>query len=169
MAKFGTSKKTQANATGAIVSVRGRREPGTHTLRGFGDEFSPTLSRFAMQPFATFGETATGWRTPRVDLCEDDKSYEVEIELPGVRKEDLEVTVIDGRLEIQCEPNMERDDEERMYRLREIGHRSFYRSVPLPRDADEENVEATLEDGCLVVEILKTDEENARGTRIDVR
>jgi HSP20 family protein len=91
--------------------------------------------------------------TPLSDIEETDDAYIVDIELPGVKKEDINVEVIDQRLVVSGE----RRDSERAGRLR---HRSrawgkFYYEVRLPERVDPDKVEATLEEGVLHLRVPK--------------
>ncbi len=90
---------------------------------------------------------------PRVDISESDTGYEVRADIPGVRKEDLKVTLLDGVLTIQGERRQEQKEEtERMHRLERV-YGSFSRSFHLPDDADAAAMTATANDGQLTVSL----------------
>ena len=125
--------------------------------------FGTPLARF---PFGMpeFG----GWRQPAVDIRDAGDTYEVTVELPGISKDNVEVNVNRDRLEIRAEETTKEEDQDEGYFQREIGQRSFYRSLTLPPDSDTEKVEAELEDGCLCVTVEKKEggEESQRRIRV---
>lgn len=92
---------------------------------------------------------------PALDVyTEDDKQLVAEAHVPGFGKDDIEVNVHNGVLEIKGEKHdkSEDKDKKRSYVVRE-SHASFYRSIALPKYADGEHVKATFEDGVLKVTI----------------
>jgi HSP20 family protein len=101
---------------------------------------------------------------PAVDIEETEDAWIVEAELPGVRKEDLNVDVREGELAISGEiKERERKGIVRR-RARRVGEFDFH--VTLPGDVDPEAVDAQLNDGVLTVRIPKP--EQARPRRIEV-
>ncbi len=96
--------------------------------------------------------TMSDWH-PRVDIAETDTSYEIQADIPGVRKEDLKVTVDNGVLTVQGERQQEKkEDNARMHRVeRFYGH--FSRSFTLPEDADIAALTANANEGQLTVSV----------------
>ena len=111
------------------------------------------------------GEMAV--RRFEVDVREDEEHYFIEANLPGVSKENVDLTVEDGVLTIsaQNERDEERKDENFHIREREIG--KFSRSFRLPSEVDTESVNATLSNGVLTVTLDKA--ETARPRKITVK
>jgi HSP20 family protein len=102
---------------------------------------------------------------PVSDIEETEDAYVLEIELPGVKKEDVNIDVVDQRLVVSGE----RREKERKGRLR---HRSrvwgkFYYEVSLPERVQPENVEASLTDGVLHVRVPKN--RDAAHRRVEIR
>jgi HSP20 family protein len=91
--------------------------------------------------------------TPAVDVFEKDNRLFTRVDLPGLKKEDVKVEVIDGQLSISGERKSEVEEtKDDFYRCeREYG--SFYRSVPLPEGVKLEDVKATFADGVLEVSV----------------
>ena len=90
---------------------------------------------------------------PRVDISESDKGYEVRADIPGVRKEDLKVTLQHGVLTVQGERHQEKkEDNERLHRV-ERSYGSFSRSFRLPDDADASAMSASAKEGQLTVTV----------------
>lgn len=106
-----------------------------------------------------------GISAPAMDIHQDDKQLEITAELPGVKEEDVEISVEDGVLTLRGEKRSSRDDEESGYRERSYG--SFERRIALPFNIDENACSAHFEDGVLKITLPKT-EEKARGRRIPV-
>ena len=95
--------------------------------------------------------------TPAMDVYTDDdgKQLVAEVQAPGFTKDDVEVNVHDGVLEIKGEKHDKEEEGKkgkRNYMLRE-SHASFYRRIALPRHADANSVKAHFEDGVLKVTV----------------
>lgn len=92
---------------------------------------------------------------PAIDIyTEDDKQLVTEVQAPGFNKDDVEVSVHNGVLEIKGEKHSKEEDKgkKRSYMVRE-SHASFYRSIALPKHADADNVSADFSDGVLKVTV----------------
>lgn len=96
---------------------------------------------------------------PRVDAYETDDKVVLEVELPGVKKDGLKVTVEDGVLRISGEKKGEREEKGRNYRLVERSYGRFERSFVLPDYVDAKNITAKYVDGVLTLELPKKKEE----------
>ncbi|HVM05642.1 MAG TPA: Hsp20/alpha crystallin family protein [Acidimicrobiales bacterium] len=103
--------------------------------------------------------------TPPADVEESDDAFTVEIELPGVRKDDLDIEVAGRRLTVTGE----RKERQRVgiLRRRERVVGRFHYEVVLPADVEEDGVEARLDDGVLTIRLPKP--VNDRPRRIQVR
>lgn len=95
---------------------------------------------------------------PKVDVIDHDKDIEVRAALPGVKKENLELTITDQTINIHATTKKDEKKEEagRYYR-REIMHGEYQRTLALPSNVDSENAKATFKDGLLKVVIPKTE------------
>ncbi len=91
--------------------------------------------------------------SPRVDVFEKDNRLITKIDLPGLKKEDVEVEFVDGRLVIFGERKTEAEKKEENYYRCEREYGSFYRTVPLPENVRFEDVKATFADGVLEVSV----------------
>ena len=107
---------------------------------------------------STFGRGLGGqteW-SPAVDIRETDQELTFEIEVPGVKLEDVEVTAEDGILTIQGQRSEERSEgDEGRYHLVERRYGSFMRRFQLPQGVDTAKIEADVELGMLQVHIPK--------------
>lgn len=107
---------------------------------------------------------------PAVNIKELPKSFEIELAVPGYRKEDLQVNVKDGLLIVSAERKKEKEEEKNGYSRMEFSCRSFDRSFRLPENTDGDNVKATHAHGVLHLSIPKTKnlaEKTGRTIRID--
>ncbi len=84
---------------------------------------------------------------PGMDLYQTDDAMVVKMELPGVKPEDIQVSVANGVLNIRGELKEEKEEKERMYHLRERRFGSFSRSVTLPSNVSAEKADAQFEKG----------------------
>jgi HSP20 family protein len=104
---------------------------------------------------------------PTVDIIENDSAYLVTAELPGVRKEDIHITLEEGVLTIAGERKQEQTEKARKFHRVERSYGSFTRSFRLPDNIDAEKIEARFRDGVLAVAVAKS--ETARPRHIEVR
>jgi HSP20 family protein len=102
---------------------------------------------------------------PLVDIEETEDAWIVEAELPGVRKEDVNVEMRGSEIEISGE--IKEREREGILRRRTRTTGEFDYHVTLPGEADAEHIEARLQDGVLTLRIPKPEEQRAR--RIDVQ
>ena len=94
-----------------------------------------------------------------VDLYETDQEVVVMAEVPGVKKEDLEVSIQENTLTIRGQTRREEEAKEDGYYRRELRTGSFFRSVPLPVEVKAEELTAKQENGVLTVRAPKAAEE----------
>ena len=94
-------------------------------------------------------------RSFRLDVIDHDKELVVRGELPGVEKDDIEVTVMGDRLMIEAEREFEEKDEEETYFRHEVGYGKLMRIIALPVKVDSEKIHAELKDGILEVVLPK--------------
>ena len=104
-------------------------------------------------------QNAANWR-PALDIKENADSYVFHLDVPGVKNEDIEVTLDDGYLKISGSRKLERksDDEDGMYRNFERVSGSFKRVVKLPSHSTSDDVSAVAKDGVLTITIKKPEE-----------
>lgn len=110
---------------------------------------------------------ATAEWVPVVDIVEDDKEFLIKAELPEVLKEDVRVTVENGRLTLSGERKFEKEETGKKYHRVERSYGSFLRSFNLPENADPDRVEADFKEGVLRVHVAKL--EKAKPRQIEVK
>ena len=104
---------------------------------------------------------------PRTDLSETENAYFIYLDLPGLKKGEVEINVHDGTLSVSGERRQEEAEEGRTFVRVERAYGRFYRSFSLPQTIDAASIEATFEDGVLTIEVPKAEELKPR--RIDIR
>jgi len=111
------------------------------------------------------GASPLAW-APALDIAEGKDAYLVTVELPGVKLDDLEITLEDGLLTIQGERHVAHDSSEEQFHRVERSFGAFRRSITLPAQVEADAVEASMEDG--VLRILGPKAEEAKAKRIQV-
>ena len=136
--------------------------------RDVSDLFREVIEDF-VRPWA-----AAPWRVPAlarfgpaVDVAESDKEYRVSVELPGMTRDDIEVTISEGRLVVTGEKKREHKEEGEDYLRVERSYGSFHRTIPLPASVDQSAVEASFKGGVLTVRLPKTQE--TKGKKVQIR
>jgi HSP20 family protein len=94
-------------------------------------------------------------RAPRVDVMERDSEVVVRAEMPGVDKNDVDLTVTEDAVTIKGATRRDEQEQKGDYYRREISAASFARTVPLPADVDGTQAKASFKDGVLEVVIPK--------------
>jgi HSP20 family protein len=110
-----------------------------------------------------------GALNPHVDETEDEKAFHVKVELPGMDKDDVDVTLSSGVLTIRGEKKREEEEKGNNFYRKERAFGSFRRTLPVPVDVDEAKVEAKFEKGILYIELPKTAEAQKKVKHIAVK
>lgn len=100
----------------------------------------------------------SGRSMPAVNIKETDKTYEVELAVPGYDKKDFNISVDNGLLTVSAEKREEKEQKQDNYTRREFGFTSFSRAFNLPVNTNDEDVQARYEDGILKLTISKKEE-----------
>lgn len=122
--------------------------------------FSGMLDRFFNDSFGA----ALKQFNPAVDIAEDEKSYEIHVAVPGVKKQDFKIDLIDGKLTISGERKMEEKKEGINFHSLETQYGSFSRSFFIPEDVKEDKVKATYEDGLLKLTLPKKEKKVSKAS-----
>lgn len=93
---------------------------------------------------------------PATNIKEDNKSYEIEIAVPGMKKEDIKVEIENGLLTASGKSNEEKEEKNAAYLRKEYRSNSFVRSFSLPDNANEDSITSHYTDGILKIKIEKT-------------
>jgi len=101
------------------------------------------------------------WALP-LDVSESEDAFVVKASLPGVKPEDIDISLSDNVLTIKAEIKADEEIENGRYHLRERRYGIFSRSITLPTSVDADNVQASYEDGVLILNIPKAEEVKPR-------
>ena len=102
-----------------------------------------------------------GWSVP-LDVVRDGDNTLIHALLPGVKPEDINVTIEDGLLTIRAEPETEREGQDGNYLIRERRTGKLDRTVRLPQTVDADKVESRYKDGVLTITLPKVEAEKAK-------
>jgi HSP20 family protein len=132
---------------------------------GFG---VPSLRRmFDWEP--AFGETQFGFAAPVVDVSEDDKSYKICAELPGLEAKDVDISIAGDTVLIKGEKRQEQERKEENYHMTERSYGSFQRAFALPEGVDRDKITADLSKGVLTLTLPKSAEAQKPAKKIEVK
>lgn len=141
--------------------MRRKQELNKVVRRCPGESFFPEIFEYVEQPW-TFRFPryslpllgGTGRWAPTVDVYEKDGQLIAQIDLPGLTRDDVEVSLVDGTLVIKGDRNTKRGKDEKYYRAERATGR-FYRRIPLPFPIKADELEASFENGVLTVRMPK--------------
>jgi HSP20 family protein len=123
--------------------------------------FLVPVARSSSSPLARsidrlFDDGALSQRSPRLDVAETDGQYTVSIDLPGVAKDDVKITIDGRRVDVSAQSKHEqtkKDGERVIYRERSASR--FARSFTLPEEVDQDASQAKLDNGVLSLTLAK--------------
>lgn len=172
-------KKENQQVERATGGVPATREANDHPVVRVQRE----MERMFDDLFRAFGTPDTGIRVPgfsggtglasmlrpQLDIAENDKGYTITVEIPGVDRDDVDISVDDGALLIRGEKRQSNEERDGDYHAIERSYGRFQRVLDLPDDADEENASAHFQNGVLKVEVPRSASAKQRGRRIGVK
>jgi len=144
-----------------------RMTPLTHSLDEVFEDLYPRRWMETFEPF--------GWKWPmgvdfeksfRLDVIDRDKELLVRGELPGVEKDDIEISVMGDRLMIEAERKFEEEEEKDAFYRHEVGFGKLMRTISLPVEVDAEKVKAELKDGFLEIALPKAHSVERRTVKV---
>ncbi|MBK8816670.1 MAG: Hsp20/alpha crystallin family protein [Methylococcaceae bacterium] len=109
--------------------------------------------------------TALEKNLPKVDIIDHETELEIQAALPGVKKEDLDVSITHQTITIRTVTKEEKKKEGKFFR-REISRGEYQRSLALPDNVDADNAKATFKDGILRVAIPKTEKAKRKSVEV---
>ena len=114
-------------------------------------------------------ESATAFKggMPKVDVVDRDAEVVVRAELPGVAKEDLDVTVTNDSVTLKAHTSHEEKEEKGEYYRREMSFGEYQRTVALPHTVDGEKARATFNDGVLELTLPKVEKTSRKKVKVE--
>lgn len=101
-----------------------------------------------------------------LDVYENDDALVVKAALPGVRPDEVDISVVEDVLTVKGETKSEEETKDGSYHRRELRYGAFARSIPLPTRVDHEKAEATFENGILTITLPKAEEVKPKSIKI---
>jgi HSP20 family protein len=122
------------------------------------------------EPFAGFvrdgGLTAGQWK-PLMDVVETKEAISLKVEMPGMKQEDINISLEDNTLTVKGERKHESEVNEEGFTRLERSYGTFQRSVVLPPTVDSEHVKATYKDGVLEIQLPKKEEARPKAIKVE--
>lgn len=143
-----------------------RWNPQTRTWFGDRDPFTALVEGLFNGELGRGEELSNRTWRPAVDIRETDDAYMVNAELPGLTREDINITIENNVLKLTGERRFEKDVKEEEFHRIERAYGSFTRAFSLPSRVDPVGIEASSKDGILTVRVPKAAE--ARPRKIDI-
>jgi HSP20 family protein len=136
-----------------------------HFSRGFGSMLAPIGPGMRFWSPYQLPEV----REPSTDLVDAGKEYRVHSEIPGISKENLNITVTTRSIEIEGEAKTDIEEDKEGFVRRERSYSKVHRSLPFPEEVIPEKAEATLKDGLLEVRIPKKTPTEVKKHKVEIK
>jgi HSP20 family protein len=134
--------------------------------RIFENSFPRNMMRFGRWPWPEWPSRLEA-KLPAVDIIDRTEDILVRAEVPGVKKEDLDVSVSDNLVTIRGTTRHEEEKKDEQYYRREMTRGEFSRSVSLPADVDSARAKASFKDGVLELTLPKTAPSQRRSVKVE--
>ena len=150
------------------------RKPSALDLFGnFGQEIDK-LSRLSDEMFhfhglPTLGENNRNIFSPSLDFIEKENNFEINIETPGIEKDNIDITIDKDILTIKGEKKYERIEEKEEVHINERFFGSFRRQINLPINCDKEKINAKYNNGILILSLPKIKEKENSIKKIEIK
>lgn len=108
-------------------------------------------------------------KVPAVNIAETENQFQIELAVPGLKKEDFKISLDKNVLSVSAEKKTENAEEGKKYSKREYSYNSFVRSFTLPETADQAKIEAEYTDGVLKLNVAKKEEAIIQTREISVK
>jgi len=136
--------------------------------REFNKMFNSLGNRFGLSNKEDNEEYENAVWMPLTDIYEDKDNYFIKADLPGVKKDNLKISYIDGTLSLSGERSEEKETNDLKSHRIERSYGKYYRSFNLPKEIKEDNIKAEFKDGQLTVTVPKADEVKPKEIEIKV-
>lgn len=122
-----------------------------------------------MEPLRGIGERVAEFFAPSSDASATDEHYEINVELPGVKSEDIHVEVHDNVVTVSGEKRETKEEKGKTWYFSERSFGAFSRSFRLPPGVSADAVDATINEGVLTLRILKPKPGSSQSRKIEVK
>ena len=121
-----------------------------------------------MDSWSSNSSTGDGFMSPRIDLSETKKYLTVTADMPGMDEDDIDVSLENNFLVIRGQKKTEKENQGQSYYHMERSFGSFYRTIQLPCEVDENKVKAHYKKGVLTINLPKRKDEQRQSRKIEV-
>jgi len=143
-----------------------RWEPMTE-IRRLQEDMHRLLESF-MKPFPTLTWPVSEVAGPPVDVYEKDGNVVVKAELPGLKKEDIEITATEDSISLRGEFKREEEVKKEGFYRRERREGKFYRTIPMPAPIKPDQVKASFKDGILEITAPEVEEAKPKERKVPI-
>jgi len=174
-------KNEDEDAGKAVPIQRSLAQFQDHDLSGSLARFHQDVDRLFNHAFRGVGLSPLGFDRrflprvsdgtikPMLDLGATDKTYTIEVEVPGVDEKDIKVEIVNDTLTIRGEKRHEKEEHDKNYYRMERSYGAFQRVLSLPEDADQDGVAAVFKNGVLTVTMPRMAAEQTNVRQIEVK
>jgi HSP20 family protein len=162
----------QINKGDSTMLVRVQRFPipsFCKPLTSFDSEINTMFDKFMRGGTADDGSSDVSHWMPAADVAEYEDEYQVKVEIPGVSKDDVKITMQENILTIHGEKKQEKESKDSNYHRAERSYGSFQRSFTLPTSVKHDKIEASYNDGILTIALPKAEEAKPRQIEVKVK
>ncbi|MFM2285765.1 MAG: hypothetical protein RLZZ543_1262 [Bacteroidota bacterium] len=131
--------------------------------------FHNFFSEMLENDFPTFRPFVNGNGLPAVNISENEKSFHLELSIPGFSKEEIELAIDQDTLNVRGEKKTNAEQDEKRYSRKEFSFQNFKRSFTLPENVDQEKIVARFEHGILLIELPKKETEVKSARKIELQ
>jgi HSP20 family protein len=132
-------------------------------------DFQDEMNRWFSSARRHRGDGASRFFDPNIDFTEDENQYLVKADLPGIRKEDVDISITGHMLTIKGERKEELEKKGKSFYHAERTFGSFQRTIELPTEVDMDQVKATYKDGVLELAIPKSEKTKPKQIKVEVK
>jgi HSP20 family protein len=131
------------------------------------NRLNPLLEEFFKDTDSFFGRSYT-YNSAKANFLENKDGFSLEMLVPGIDKEDIEITLDDFKLNVKFEKENKSSEENSNYSLKEFSSKSFERSFVLPKTSNLDEITSECKNGVLYIKIPKKESENKKKRLIEV-
>ena len=107
--------------------------------------------------------------SPLSDIYEDKENYVLTLDLPGIKKDNVKISYVDGQLNISGERKQEKESKDGTYHRVERSYGKYFRSFSLPKEIKNDKIDAEFKDGQLTITVPKAEEVKPKEIDIKVK
>ena len=140
-------------------------------IKSVNDEISSILNRHfdRFYPDYEFNNNEPEKLVMPLEIREKSNEYDIRAELPGVKKEDLDISLNENYLTISATKSEEKNEDDKAYKKSEFSYGEFSRTVYLPQEIDADKIDAKLDNGILKIVAPKLNKEKEVTKKIEVK